>query len=224
MDTNEKIKKKGILNYLKEVFSWTLFTLLLIIGILLLYYFISVKLYETKGDKYEPYFSVYTIVSGSMTPTINLYDVIINTKVNDINDVKINDVITFVSTWEVNSGMIVTHRVIGSKILDNGETCLITRGDYNTGQDQSCVKKENLIGVTRAVIPGLGKIQAFLASKLGWLLIIILPIMYMIIKNVLKIVKLANEENNKQEKEISNKSKNKYLNDAYKDLKKTKKE
>ena len=205
MDTNVKSKKinyNWIYNYLKEVISWTIFSLLVIIGVLLLYYFISIRLYSTKGDKYEPFFSVYTIASGSMTPTINVYDVIVNTKVNNINDVKINDVVTFISTWEVNSGMTVTHRVIGTKILDNGETCLITRGDYNTGQDQTCVKKENLIGVTRAVIPSLGKIRAYLSSGIGLFLVIIIPILYFLIKNVLKIIRLAtdNSQNSKNKK------------------------
>lgn len=218
MDILEKIKNNKIFNYLKEIVSWTIFTILSIIGILLLYYFISVRLYSIKGDKFEPKFSVYTIVSGSMTPTINVYDVIINTKVNNINDVKINDVITFVSTWEINSGMIVTHRVVGIKKLDDGETCLITRGDYNTNEDQSCVKKENLIGVTKAVIPGLGNIRAILLSKTGWLLIIILPSLYIITKNVLKIVKLGNIE--VSEKKYSD---NKDLDNAYKDLKKIRK-
>ena len=185
------INAKWLGKYFKEVLSWTLFTILSIIGILLLYYFISVRLYAVKGDKFEPKFSIYTIASGSMMPTLNVYDVIVNAKVDDINDVKIGDVVTFVSTWQVNSGMIVTHRVVGLKELDNKEICLLTRGDYNTGEDQSCVRKENLIGVTKAVIPGLGKLQAFLATRGGWLLIIIIPACVMIFKNVKKAIDLA---------------------------------
>ena len=193
-DKNYKLKL--IIKYLKEIVSWTIFTLLIIIGIFLIYYFIAVRLYTVKGEKYEPKFSLYTIVSPSMVPTLNVYDVIINVSVKNIEEVKINDVITFISTWDVNSGMTVTHRVVGSKKLDNGEVCLITRGDNNTQEDQSCVKKENLIGVTKAVIPSLGKVQAFISSKAGWLLIIILPIVYSLLKNVVKLVRIVN--NNKK--------------------------
>ena len=192
------INIKWLGKYFKEVLSWTLFTILLIIGILLLYYFISVRLYAVKGDRFEPKFSIYTIASGSMVPTLNVYDVIINSKVDDINDVKIGDVVTFVSTWQVNSGMIVTHRVVGLKELDNEEICLITRGDFNTGEDQSCVRKENLIGVTKAVIPGLGKLQAFLASRGGWLLLIIIPATVIIFQNVKKIMTMAYEDSSKK--------------------------
>ena len=195
---------KGLLKYITTVVSWTLFVLLIIIGILLIYYYISVRLYATKGDKYEPKFSVYTIVSGSMEPTINLYDVIVNRRVDDINEIKVNDVITFISTWNVTKGMTITHRVVGSKTLDDGSICLITRGDNNTQEDSACVTKSNIIGVTKAVIPGLGKIQFFLSSKIGWLFLILIPALYIIVKDVLKIIKMSIDNKN-QKKQIDKK-------------------
>jgi len=231
---------KGLFKYISTVVSWTIFVLLIIVGVLLIYYYISVRLYATKGEQYEPKFSIYTIVSESMEPTINKFDVIINTKVNDIEDVKINDVITFISTWKVTYGMTITHRVVGTKTLDDGETCLITRGDNNTQEDMVCVRKSDLIGVTKAVIPGLGKIQFFLSSSTGWLLIILIPALYIIIKDIFKIFNLSKEikeenkeiENNKNKKLESNSknpknkkknNQNKKLEEAYNDLKKVKK-
>lgn len=212
---------KGLFKYISTVVSWTIFVLLVIVGILLIYYYISVRLYATKGEKYEPKFSVYTIVSQSMEPTINVYDVIINTRVDDIKDVKVNDVVTFISTWQVTQGMTITHRVVGTKTLDDGSTCLITRGDNNTQEDETCVKENNIIGVTKAVIPGLGKIQFFLSSKMGWLFLILIPALYIIVKDILKIFKLSKEikeENNDE----NNNPQNKKLENVYKDLKKVK--
>lgn len=207
---------KGLFKYFYTIISWTVFILLIIVGVLLIYYYVSVKLYTIKGEKYEPRFSVYTIVSQSMEPNINVYDVIINTKINDINDVKLNDVITFISTWEVTNGMTITHRVVGTKTLDDGSTCLITRGDNNTQEDQSCVKESNIIGITKAVIPNLGKIQFFLSSKMGWIFIILIPAIYLIIKDVIKLFKMMDESKKEG-------NKNKGLVNAYNDLKKVKK-
>ena len=65
----------------------------MVIGIFLLYYFISVRLYTTKGEKYEPKFSVYTIASGSMTPTLNVYDVIINSILFNYEEIKEQEII-----------------------------------------------------------------------------------------------------------------------------------
>lgn len=212
---------KGLFKYISTVISWTIFVLLIIVGVLLIYYYISVRLYATKGEQYEPKFSVYTIVSQSMEPNISVYDVIINTRVDDINDVKVNDVITFISTWQVTNGMTITHRVVGTKTLDDGSKCLVTRGDNNTQEDQACVKEGNIIGVTRAVIPGLGKIQFFLSSKMGWLLVILLPAVYIILKDILKIFNLSKEVKIEEAEKKTN-SKNKKLEEAYKDLQKVK--
>ena len=234
MENNDETTKynfKGLFKYISTVISWTVFVLLIIVGILLIYYFISLHLYTTKGEKYEPKFSVYTIVSGSMEPTINVYDVIINTRVHNPSDIKKNDVITFISTWQVTYGMTVTHRVVGTRVLDDGSTCYITRGDNNTQEDQACVKENNVIGVVKAVIPGLGRVQSFLSSSMGWLLIIIIPALYIIVKDIIKLFKLAKEskeeeqsiQKEKDQSKVKNIPKNKKLEMAYKDLLKVKK-
>ncbi len=245
MDNAEetRLNFKGLFKYISTVVSWTVFILLCVVGILLVYYFISVRLYATHGEKFEPKFSVYTVVSESMEPTIDKYDVIVNTKINSIDDVKVNDVITYISTWQVNYGMTVTHRVIGTKTLDDGSKCLITRGDNNTSEDPICIKKSNVIGVVKAVIPSLGRIQFFLSSSIGWLLVVLIPALYIIVKDILKIFNLSKdikEENNEKgnpletekiKEEIDSrakkilresKSENKYLKDAYEELEKVK--
>lgn len=194
MKNSSKTNYLIFFKYISTIISWTIFVLLSIIGALLIYYFVSSKLYVTKGDKYEPVFSIYTIVSGSMEPTIKVYDVIINTKVNDPKDVKINDVITFTSTSDISSGKTVTHRVIGVREMDDGSTCYVTRGDNNTTEDPSCATYSNLIGKVSAVIPGLGRIQFFLASKFGWLFIIAVPALYIIIKDLFKLFKMSRKK------------------------------
>ncbi len=247
MDNTEETRYnfKGLFKYISTVVSWTVFILLCVVGVLLVYYFISVRLYATLGEKFEPKFSVYTVVSESMEPTIDKYDVIVNTKINSIDDIKVNDVVTYISTWQVNYGMTVTHRVIGTKTLDDGSKCLITRGDNNTSEDPICVKKSNVIGVVKAVIPSLGRIQFFLSSSIGWLLVILIPALYIIVKDILKIFNLSKEikdenktkelENAKETEKIKeeiesrakkilreSKSDNKYLKEAYEELKKVK--
>ena len=223
---------KGFFSYISSVISWTIFVLLMIIGVLLIYYYISLQLYRTKGEKFEPFFSIYTIVSPSMEPNINTLDAIVNVKINKMEDVKVNDVITFISTWKVKYGMTVTHRVVGTQILDDGSLCYITRGDNNAQNDEGCVKEANIIGVVKAVIPGLGKLQNFLASGFGWILIVVLPALYILAKDIIKIVKMMNEgksdkKENSKTKEIENRNKSKNedknrLEKAYQDLKKVK--
>lgn len=234
MDDEIKSKNgiKGFLKYISTVVSWTAFVLLFTIGILLAYYYVSVKLYAFKGEKYEPFFSIYSVASGSMEPTISYLDLIVNLKIDSIDDVKVNDVITFVSAWDVNYGMTMTHRVVGTSTTDDGRKCLITKGDWNTQEDQVCVTEENVIGVVKAVVPGFGKIQKFLSSRLGWLLIVIIPALYVIVKDIIKIISIALDKdgkytNNKKDNDDKKKDKNKddidlesKLEKAYEDLEK----
>ncbi len=203
----KKYDFKLIFKYISTIISWTFFALLSIIGILLIYYFISSRLYATRGEKYEPAFSVYTIVSGSMEPTINVYDI------------KINDVITFTSTNATTAGMTITHRVIGIKELDDKSLCYVTRGDNNTSEDPSCVVSKNVIGKVSAVIPQLGRIQFFLASKFGWLCIIVLPALYIIIKDLIKLFKFS-RKNKEEDYKVSEKDN---INEAFKNNKYNKK-
>lgn len=174
-----------------KVLSWALFVILLIAAAFLLYYFIATKIYAAKGPGYEPKFSIYTIVSPSMTPTIKVYDAIINVRVDKPEDLKKGDVITFISTSLQSPGMTITHRIIDIKKDDKGEYCYQTKGDANSIADAACAKYNNIIGRVVFKIPQLGRIQYLLASKAGWLLFIVIPALYIICKDILRITKLS---------------------------------
>lgn len=180
-----------ILKIIGKVLSWALFVILLIAAAFLLYYFVATKIYASKGPGYEPKYSIYMIASGSMTPTIKVYDVIINEKVDNPNEIAVGDVITFISSNVLNSGTTVTHRVIAITNDEDGNICYKTQGDFNPVADSTCAKFSNVIGKVILKIPQLGRVQVFLASKAGWLLCILIPALYIIIRDILKITKLA---------------------------------
>ena len=72
---------KQITKTIAMILSWTIFSLLVLIIGFLVYYLVSANIYASKGEKFEPIFSLYTIVSPSMEPNIKVYDVILNTNV-----------------------------------------------------------------------------------------------------------------------------------------------
>ena len=190
MDTsNSKSILKKVFDYVASIISWTVFTLLIICLLFLFYYFVCTKLLATKGDKYEPFFSLYTIVSPSMTPNINVYDVIVNLKVKEPSDIGIGDVITFVSESPECLGATVTHRVIGIETGFDGKISYQTKGDANLIADSALAPYENVIGKVSYKIPKLGRIQFFLASKAGWLLLIFLPAVYVLLRALMRNIK-----------------------------------
>ncbi len=191
----EKTSFGKAMKIIGKVLSWALFLILLVAAAFLIYYYIATKIYTAKGPGYEPKYSIYTIISGSMHPTIKVYDTIINERVDNPSDIQVGDVITFVSTSLLTPGTTITHRVVGITEDSDGEACFRTKGDYNGVEDQSCAKFRNIIGKVILKIPQLGRVQFFLASRAGWLLCILLPAVYIIGRDIMKICKLTSIKN-----------------------------
>lgn len=196
MKNQSSISISEIFKIIGKIISWVLFTLLIIAAVFLLYYYIATKNYAAKGPGYEPKFSIYTIISGSMEPKIKVYDAVINVKVNSPSDIQVGDVITFISTSVLTPGTTITHRVIGITRDDDGSVCYQTKGDFNTVADQACARFHNVIGKVTVVIPQLGRIQLFLATKGGWIICILIPALIIIVRDVMRVTKLSTIKEN----------------------------
>lgn len=198
---------KKIMKFIANIISWTVLIVLLLIAAFLLYYYISTKLYATKGDKFEPKVGLYTIVSPSMTPNLNVYDVILDVKVEKPEDIKVGDIITFVSTSSISRGLTVTHRVVAILETENGLEYK-TQGDNNLTPDTTTVQFKNILGKVAFKIPQLGRVQEFLSSSAGWLLVVVIPALMIIISDVLKVIKLAGAKQKVSEALIIEEQKN----------------
>lgn len=185
---------KGVFKFFASIVSWTALVLLILIALFLAYYTISTRVYSNKGEKYEPFVSLYTIVSGSMEPNIKVYDVVISKKVKSPQDIKVGDVITFISTSSISKGMTITHRVIEVIETDKGVTYR-TKGDNNLSPDTAPAEYSNVIGKVILRVPQLGRVQSFIGTQSGWLIIIVIPALIIIISDILKIFKLTGVKN-----------------------------
>lgn len=189
-ETNQKSRFREAVSMISAIISWTIFTLLIICAIFLVYYFIATKIYVKKGTGHEPKFSLYTIVSPSMVPTINVYDVIIDFKVDKPEEIKINDVITFNSSIPGVHGGTITHRVIAISKDAEGNYFYQTKGDNNLIEDGVSVPFNSVVGKVALRIPKLGNIQKFVATKAGWMIVVLIPALYIIVKAILRALKL----------------------------------
>ena len=199
-----KDKKLLIKTKLKKIatgISWAIFGFLILCAVILVYYFVATKIYQKKGAGYEPAFTLYTIISPSMVPNINVYDVVVNTKVSKPTDIKVGDIITFNSTdFTVGKAITVTHRVTEVLVDSKGNYSYTTKGDNNAMKDPNPTLYSNVIGKVAFKLPQLGRVQFFVASKSGWLLIVVIPALYIIIKDVLKLVKIIEPDSGKKSK------------------------
>jgi len=174
--------------FLSSVCS-VILVILLIVGAFMFYFNLKAKSYQKQGKEYTAPFGLYTIISGSMEPNVSVYDVVIAVD-QDISKIKVGDIITFISSWDINYGITVTHRVVGISKNEAGEYQLLTKGDNNGTADGGTVTQSNLIGKVVGRLPQLGRLQFFLATKMGWFVVVFIPAMIIIILDMIKIFKL----------------------------------
>lgn len=184
-----KISFKAAYRYLATVLSWSFFIILLFIAGFLLLYFLSNNIFARRVNTYRPPLSIYTIVSPSMVPTIDVYDVIINKRVNSPADIKKGDIITFSSTSTITYDMTITHRVKEVQVV-NGKYEYTTQGDNNLVPDLAPAKYEKVIGVAKYRLPQLGRIQMFVSTWYGYLTVIVIPAFYIIMKDLIKLLRM----------------------------------
>ena len=74
----------------------------------------------------------------------------------------------------------------------DGERRYITKGDNNQNVDAGYITYKDIVGIQRFKIAGLGRIQVFIASKYGWLILILIPALIIIFMDLFKLKKIYN--------------------------------
>jgi len=124
-------------------------------------------------------YSLIVIKSGSMEPTIKTGSVLLSKKQDNYQK---GDIITFVKVGKE----IVTHRIVEVN-ADSDFVEYKTKGDANDVVDNGTVKKGRILGKKILAIPYLGYVIAFLKSKIGIIVLIIIPAGYFIGQEIMKI-------------------------------------
>ena len=187
--TNKKSGKKSVFRMIIDIVSWTIFALLMLLAAFLIYYVIATNIYARKGERFKPIVSLYTIISGSMLPTIQVYDVVVNQRIDDPAKLQEGDIITFISQSKINYGETITHRII-KVTYEDGKYYYTTKGDYNLVPDESPVEYNNVIGKVILKIPQLGQAQFFLLKQGSKLFLILIPAFGVLIYDLLKMLNL----------------------------------
>ena len=130
----------------------------------------------------------YVVSSGSMIPTLEVYDVIVvegNTSFQDINK---GDIIVFFSPakYELGEERVIVHRV--DSIMSEDPRIIQTKGDNNPRSMKNVdypITEEIYLGKVEHVIPQVGYITQILQPPINYIIIAII-IGVMIVKQVYK--------------------------------------
>ena len=95
---------------------------------------------------------VMTIISGSMTPTIAVGDIVVDAPVTaaQASDFHVGQIISFRAA--PGSPEIITHRIVAVRVQD-GAVSYITKGDANNSADSTPRPASDVIGLYRFAIP-----------------------------------------------------------------------
>jgi len=157
-----------------------------------------------------------TVESDSMSPTFKKGDMILCKEIDDVNDLKKDDVITF---WTIIDGKRVknTHRIVEVNNVD-GSVSFITRGDNNSADDEVPAYSSDIIGKwTDVKISGFGKVLDFLKTKKGFFICIIIPLavffLFELYKFIATIIEVKNGDKSEKldEEEIKRRAIEEYL-------------
>ncbi|MGN1184309.1 MAG: signal peptidase I [Oliverpabstia sp.] len=125
------------------------------------------------------------VQSDSMAPTFYAGDLIIIRKC-DTAALKEGEIITF-HTIINNEYALNTHR-IESIAEQNGIRSYVTKGDNNDIADVHVISDGDIVGKYIGKLPGFGKIMEFLSSSLGFLLVILLPLLLFFIYQIYHLI------------------------------------
>jgi len=123
------------------------------------------------------------VLTDSMYPQIQSGDLII-CRTAEPEDIAVGDVIAFFDPAG-NGTTVVTHRV-AAVTEEDGALAWQTKGDANNVEDSALVPAENLVGVYRSRVPGVGKAILFMQTTQGLILCVICPILALVGWDVLR--------------------------------------
>ena len=137
----------------------------------------------------------FIVLSGSMKPTIPEGSIAFIVR-GQTENIKIGDIITYKRPDKAQEN--VTHRVAGITTID-GKEAYKTKGDANNDLDLWTVRKEAIWGKLAFSIPFLGFVINFTRTRLGVVLVIVLPLILIALDEIRVIVQEIKKMRKKKE-------------------------
>lgn len=156
-------------------------------------------------------YSPFSILTGSMEPTLNPGDIALCKKIDDNTELKENDIITFKSNIK-GKKVFITHRINTIAKQEDGTVLITTKGDNNDVSDSTPLKREDVVAkYDNKKIILLGYFITFISNKYVFFFLIIIPLAILFIMELVDLIKqlVQNAEDRIREEEEQEKEKKK---------------
>ena len=187
----------------KVIFKIVSFIFKFILTICIIAVFSVILVQKISNNKFSVGgYSIYTIISPSMAPEYNVFDMIIAKNV-DPNDLKKGDVVVYRGEVDDFKDKIVTHRI--DKVY-SGHKKFVTKGDANDYPDPE-VNADQIMGIVIRKTVILSFLSHIVNNNYGFYFIVFVPIVVIIFIEVMetinerKEIKRLKEEEQEEKKE-----------------------
>ena len=143
----------------------------------------------------------YYVLTDSMTPTLEVNDVILSEtlKPEEVNDLKVGDIVTFEVAYGDLKGLTITHRVASPVYFDetHNKLCIKTQGDKLGAPIDEPVPVENVQAVMVKKVNAISSFYRFFSSRVGLIAVVVVPfaiMMGILIFRLITIVKKPEKE------------------------------
>lgn len=156
-------------------------------------------------------YSITRILTNSMEPSIMTDDVILE-KLYDGEQLSVGDIITFRAPEESSiyvEGMnyTITHRIESIEETEDGGYIITTKGDNNSRADDFTIDETAVVSVYVTTLSVMTIIFKIISNFWGFLVLIVLPLVFILIFQIVKLIKLKNmssdSETTDQEEKIT---------------------
>ena len=168
-------EKNEIKSGIKSILSWFL-TFFLIICTALCLVLVGKSAFSGNVSLFGC--RIFYVITGSMEPTIHAGAIVL-TRAEDTSKYQVGDIITFKSKTSAIYGQPNTHRIVDIH-TDGTQLFFVTKGDANPVNDDFSVPASDVYGKViwnSGKIEWLGYILSFLMTPVGFLLVILIPIL-----------------------------------------------
>lgn len=185
---------KKTFRIIRSVFCWVCITLLVVA-------IVTVVLAKINGTNPSILgYSIYRVSSGSMSPELEVGDVILGKAVDDPMNIKVGDVVTYEGRGEL-SGMLITHKVIVAPYEEEGVLKLQTQGVANEIPDNP-INVDRVVSVFVTKVGFLSVFYDYFFSPWGLLTVIALIILVFIDELIVMVKTIAGYDNKKKPQSI----------------------
>lgn len=162
-----------------------------IVIIIFISLFCLISLYQKVFNNKELFgYRIFVIVSDSMEPKIHKNDIIL-VKTEDYQNIKVGDIISYQGLEDSLKDKIIIHEVINT-MFDNNTYMFYTKGTNNVTIDP-VVYQDQIYGVVKYQFKILSLISRIIRTPIGFILLIVLPLGYTFVAEIIDVKKLINE-------------------------------